>query len=65
MVRVRYEAYYHSGEWEREPLQPSGKKIFPAVWISGVGAYAGIQQGRSFRVVQGKPEEIVRMMERR
>jgi Replication-relaxation len=29
----RYEAYYHSREWEKEPWQPANKKIFPTVIV--------------------------------
>ena len=31
---ARYEAYYHSGDWRKEPWQPKGKTpIFPYVWF--------------------------------
>lgn len=29
----RYESYYLSNEWQREPWQPHGKEIFPAVIV--------------------------------
>ncbi|CDN44176.1 Uncharacterized protein BN871_EI_00050 [Paenibacillus sp. P22] len=49
----RYEAYFHSGEWERADWQPA-KKIFPVVWISGVGSYTGIQQVGAFELCKAK-----------
>jgi hypothetical protein len=46
----RYEAYYNSGEWEREPWQPPNKKIFPWVWITGIGRYN--LGARPYRAIQ-------------
>ncbi|WP_339193107.1 replication-relaxation family protein [Paenibacillus sp. FSL W8-1287] len=50
----RYEQYYLSGEWEQEPWQPAGKKLFPYVWIVGAGKYK--TEGRPFRVFQDNVE---------
>ncbi|MGG4035035.1 replication-relaxation family protein [Paenibacillus cisolokensis] len=55
----RYEAYFHSGEWEREPWQPREKKYFPYVWILGAVNYR--VHGRSFRILQTKVEDVCKM----
>ena len=52
----RYEQYYLSGEWEQEPWQPAGKKLFPYVWIIGAGAGKYKTEGRPFRVFQDRVE---------
>lgn len=46
----RYEQYYLSGEWEQENWQPANKKIFPYIWIVGVGHYRVGE--RPFKVIQ-------------
>lgn len=53
----RYEAYFHSAEWEREPWQPADRKFFPHLWICGVGRYN--IDGRPFRIVQGDPMTLM------
>lgn len=56
----RYELYYNSGEWQREPWQPRDKKVFPHIWIVGVGRYStGI---RPFRIIQNSVEEMLRQV---
>jgi len=46
----RYEQYFVSGDWEKEPWQPTAKKIFPYIWIIGIGQYRLGQ--RPFKVFQ-------------
>ncbi|MGF7046419.1 hypothetical protein J2T13_000895 [Paenibacillus sp. DS2015] len=56
----RYELYYNSGEWQKESWQPKDKKVFPYVWIIGVGKYStGI---RPFRVIQNSAEEMLKQV---
>lgn len=56
----RYEKYYINGKWEEAEWQPSNKRIFPLIWITGKGKYdVGT---RPFRVVQGDISDIVKMM---
>ncbi|OAB48442.1 hypothetical protein PBAT_02080 [Paenibacillus antarcticus] len=56
----RYELYFNSGEWQREPWQPKDKKVFPYIWIIGVGKYStGI---RPFRVIQNSVEEMLKQV---
>lgn len=56
----RYENYFLSGEWQKEPWQLEHKKIQPFVWIHGVGRYnIGI---RSFRVFQETVEGMVKLL---
>ncbi|MBO2943607.1 replication-relaxation family protein [Paenibacillus sp. F411] len=54
----RYENYYLSGEWEKEAWQPAGKKIFPYVWVVGLGAGKYSIEGRSFKVFQANVGEM-------
>ncbi|MBB3132150.1 hypothetical protein FHS19_006877 [Paenibacillus rhizosphaerae] len=54
----RYEAYYVGGEWEKESWQPAAKKLFPYLWIVGVGRYK--VDGRPYRIFQSTVEEMVK-----
>ena len=56
----RYEKYYLSGVWEQELWQPGNKKIFPYLWIIGVGVYN--ITGRPFRVFQCSVLEMIERM---
>lgn len=47
---TRYDHYFLSNEWHNEEWQRPDKKIFPYLWISGVGKYA--IGTRSYRVFQ-------------
>lgn len=53
----RYEKYFVSGEWEREPWQPKDKKIFPYIWIIGIVKYS--IGNRPFRVFQFDIKEML------
>lgn len=54
----RYEQYYLSGAWEQAEWQPRDKKVAPIIWIYGAGRYnIGM---RSFRVLQGSIEDVIR-----
>ncbi|OAB31738.1 hypothetical protein PMSD_18300 [Paenibacillus macquariensis subsp. defensor] len=56
----RYEQYYNSDEWTREPWQTKDKKFFPNVWIIGVGKYStGI---RPFKVIQESVDSFVQRL---
>lgn len=52
----RYEAYYNSGVWQREPWQGE-KKLFPFVWIVGKGNYK--TDGFPYRILQGDVDQIL------
>lgn len=46
----RYEAYYYSREWEREPWQPEARKVFPYLWLISEKRYNVGK--RPFKVIQ-------------
>lgn len=49
----RYERYFASGEWQREPWQPRGdKKYFPHVWIITDTRYD--IDSKRFQIIQSK-----------
>ncbi|GIP25039.1 hypothetical protein J23TS9_01690 [Paenibacillus sp. J23TS9] len=54
----RYEQYFINGAWGNEPWQPVGKKVFPYLWIVGVGRYK--VEGRPFKLFQSSVEEMIR-----
>lgn len=56
----RYEKYYVSGEWEKADWQPKDKKIFPYVWIVGVGKQ--LSGNRSFKVFYGDTDEMIKRL---
>ncbi|QOT13754.1 replication-relaxation family protein (plasmid) [Paenibacillus sp. JNUCC32] len=58
----RYEAYYNSGEWKREPWQPQNRAIFPYVWIIGAAKYNVGE--RPFRVYQASVDEMMARIKR-
>ncbi|MEK5415088.1 hypothetical protein [Paenibacillus sp. FSL L8-0708] len=59
---IRYDHYFLSNEWHKEEWQREDKKIFPYLWISGVGKYAiGTRSYRVFQTdVQGMSELTMR-----
>lgn len=59
---IRYDHYFLSNEWQKEEWQREDKKIFPYLWISGVGKYAiGTRSYRVFQTdVQGMSKLIMR-----
>jgi len=52
----RYEAYYNSGVWTKEPWQ-TDKPRFPFVWIVGKGNYK--TDGFPYRILQGDVDQIL------
>lgn len=56
----RYEQFYLTGLWEQEAWQPAAKKIFPYLWIIGIGEYK--INNRPFRVYQGNMAEMMERM---
>lgn len=59
----RYDHYYLSNEWHSESWQKPDKKIFPYLWINGVGRYAiGM---RSYRVFQTDIEGMLDITSKR
>lgn len=58
----RYEHYYVSGAWEKESWQPQSRKIFPYLWIIGVGKYK--IDGRPFPVFQGDLQQMIETMKK-
>lgn len=48
----RYEKYYRSGEWQSESWQLAQTKVFPPVWIIGVGSGSYDMNKQSFKVLQ-------------
>lgn len=54
----RYEGFYVGGEWEKEPWQPAGKKLFPYLWIVGVGRYR--VEGQPYRVFQSTVDDMIK-----
>lgn len=59
---TRYDQYFLSNEWHKEEWQRADKKIFPYLWISGVGKYAiGTRSYRVFQTdVQGMKELLLK-----
>ena len=56
----RYDHYYLSKEFENEKWQPTDKKYFPSVWVTGETGYSvGV---RSYRIIQASVEEMLIMM---
>lgn len=52
----RYDHYYLSNSWQGEPWQLKERKLYPYLWITGVGKYnIGI---RSYKVFQNTIEEM-------
>lgn len=55
----RYDHYYLSNEWQGESWQRPDRKMFPYLWITGVGKYnLGI---RSYKVFQNTIEEMAEL----
>ncbi|WP_211750255.1 replication-relaxation family protein [Paenibacillus sp. Marseille-Q4541] len=55
----RYEKYYLSGDWQNEVWQIPQKKIFPPVWIIGVGSGSYDTNKQSFKVFQDTVESML------
>lgn len=55
----RYEKYYLSGDWQNEAWQIPQKKIFPPVWIIGVGSGSYDMNKQSFKVLQDTVESML------
>lgn len=55
----RYDHYHLSNEWQGESWQPADRKLFPYLWINGVGKYnIGV---RSYKVFQSTIEEMAEL----
>lgn len=55
----RYEKYYLSGIWKNEPWQMEKQKVFPLVWIIGVGSGTYDVSNQSFKVFQDSIESML------
>lgn len=56
---ARYDHYYLTNEWHKEEWQRPDKKLFPYVWICGVGKYS--VGTKSYRVFQSSIEDMIKL----
>ena len=53
----RYAEYHLGGKWAEESWQPANKRVFPYVWITGVGAGKyDVPAGLPYRIFQDSVE---------